>query len=154
MKRPGDTPLLTLLISVVLITLKVASHIVNPLYLDALRPDTSSTTNSNVTGVTNDTNNNATLPHFNTNPFLILLVEDLVVLVLTAIVLVVLIICRPGKIITSQERNYPKIDIFASGATHSLSSTLANYSSSGTRTPPYLQSLLLNFKIPIQFVIR
>lgn len=40
------------------------------------------------------------------------------------------------------------------GISQGISSVLFNFALSGTRTPPYLQAILANFSIPIQFIVR
>ena len=49
---------------------------------------------------------------------------------------------------------YSKWKFFIIGFSMALSSLLFNYSVSGSRTPPYLQAILSNLTVPVQFLIR
>ena len=58
------------------------------------------------------------------------------------------------KTLSEKDYKYPKFKLFLIGFAMTMSSLGFNYSISGTRTPPYLQALLGNFNIPIQFFTR
>ena len=52
------------------------------------------------------------------------------------------------------ERSFPKKQFVVIGVSQGLAAVFFSYSVSGSRTAPYLQTILLNFGIPIQFTIR
>ena len=59
-----------------------------------------------------------------------------------------------GNPIGVTERGLPKKYVIVMGLSQALSSIFANYSMSGYRTAPYLQAILSNCTIPIQFAVR
>ena len=52
------------------------------------------------------------------------------------------------------ERNFPQRFLFLVGALGSIGGLLLVFASSGTRTAPYLQAILLNFLIPMTVMVR
>ncbi len=71
----------------------------------------------------------------------------------SGLLLVILILVQPG-FLTETDRRHSKRRIFIMAFCMTLSSLGFNYALSGTRTPPYLQAILGNFNIPIQFTMR
>ena len=58
------------------------------------------------------------------------------------------------KPIRAREKDFPFKYFVLMGFSQGLSSILVNYSSYGTRTPPYLIAILANLTIPSQFITR
>ncbi len=71
----------------------------------------------------------------------------------TGLCLLWIILCCPSRI-SDTDRKYPKRKLFVIGCSQAVSSMLMTYASSGSRVAPYLQGLLSNFNIPIQFTTR
>ena len=69
------------------------------------------------------------------------------------IILLGIMLFSPGTI-TERERNHPKKNFFIIGFAQGVSAILVNFALSGSRTAPYLQAILSNFGIPIQFIVR
>ena len=57
-------------------------------------------------------------------------------------------------LIGKTERNFPQRFLFLVGALGSIGGLLLVFASSGTRTAPYLQAILLNFLIPMTVIVR
>lgn len=68
--------------------------------------------------------------------------------------LLILILVRPDSIGEEEKKQSKFWMMIMPASTQAVSSTLVSYAMSGSRTPPYLQALLTNFNIPIQFVTR
>lgn len=58
------------------------------------------------------------------------------------------------KAIGEAERTFPHLLIFLIGFCDSMNGVLVVYASKGSRTPPYLQSILGNFLIPLTILFR
>ncbi len=58
------------------------------------------------------------------------------------------------KRITDREKNYPKFSLILSGSFQAVSGLMYQFSTSGSRTAPYLQGALGYFFIPITFSLR
>ncbi len=56
--------------------------------------------------------------------------------------------------ITKRERCYPKFPLMLSGSFQAMAALMYQFSTSGTRTAPYLQGALGYFFIPITFILR
>ncbi len=71
----------------------------------------------------------------------------------TGVMLLAMMVMCPG-VLTQTDYGYPKRRILLVGFCFGLSTIGINNSISGTRTPPYIQSILTSFIVPIQFVTR
>lgn len=69
------------------------------------------------------------------------------------VTLVAIFIISPGKI-TDNDRNYPKKNFFIIGFAQGLSSLIISFAVTGKKTAPFLQAILSNYWIPIQFIMR
>lgn len=87
------------------------------------------------------------------SPYYIVLAQQLTCTVVFGFALLAVLIIAPGKI-TARERNYPKWRFLAIGFGMALSSLLCNSATSGAKTAPYLQAILMNFNVPITFTTR
>ncbi len=148
--------LMTLLFSLLAVCVRFTYFVITPLWLDFFKkyaiPDLNITNSS-------QENINA-IPLFpsipikqNVNSFFIIFGQWLVTSTLFGMLLIGMKIFTPNKI-TDTERNYPKKIFFIIGFSQGISSILFNFALSGSRSPPYLESLLTNFEIPVQFIIR
>ena len=59
----------------------------------------------------------------------------------------------PGSI-TDRETSFPKSTLLLSGSSQAVSALLFQFSSSGSRTAPYLYGVLGYFFVPISFCLR
>ena len=73
--------------------------------------------------------------------------------VVSGVILVWMLLCCPATI-TRTDRSYPKLNFLIIGFSQAISSVLMTYASSGSRVAPYLQGVLANFNIPVQFTMR
>ena len=137
------------------ITGRVLFYIVTPLWLDYFRFTTSPIIY--VSNVTNHTHSVPVAPgrppHERVNVIFLLVGQWGVSTLVVGVALGVVLILMPGTI-TNTERTYSKRYIFLSGFSQGISSILMNFAMSGARTAPYLQALLPNFNIPVQFLMR
>lgn len=88
------------------------------------------------------------------NPFFTVLGQWTFSTVLFGLCSLAILLVRPEMIRNQAERSYPKRNFVIIGTSQGVSSILMAYSISGSRTPPYLQAILINFVIPIQFTVR
>lgn len=139
----------TLALSVVGVLEGVGYFIITPQWLDHFRNSTHHNQGTNVS-TTNPEPENPT--HQISMPFL--LVGQWSFTCAACVILVLILrLSRPDWLRGSQWRNVSREAVIG-GFSMGLSSILFNYSVSGTRTSPYLQGLLGNFEIPIQFFLR
>ena len=141
--------LLSLFFTVLVLVCRLGSFICSPLWLDYFRSF-------------NETDHNTSTRHYGNSsqheirqsqPFFILFMQAAVPTLLWGLVLMIILILSP-KHFGTEERKYPRKLLLIPGLSMSLSAVLVNYSLSGSRTPPYLQALLGNFAVPIQFIVR
>lgn len=88
------------------------------------------------------------------NPFFTVLGQWTFSTVVFGLCSLLILLVRPEMIRNQAERSYPMRNFIIIGTSQGLSSILMAYSISGSRTPPYLQAILINFVIPIQFTVR
>ena len=143
---------LSILFATIAITGRVGYYIVTPLWLDYFKTSTPN--------ITNETVHPSELPYTNLthtqheiSVFFILVAQWSIGTLFYGAILLVITIFKPGMI-GEVERNYPKKHFLIIGVTQGISSQLFNAAVSGTRTAPYLQAVLSNCNIPIQFIIR
>ena len=132
---------LTLLLSLAAVLVRSAYFIVTPLWLDFLRPQ------------------NTTAHHNTTDDARQISVCFLMVFqwgfctLCAGVLLLVAWLIHPDTI-GEEEKAFPKSQFLIMGFAMGLSSILFNYSVSGSRTAPYLNGILGNCNIPIQFITR
>lgn len=157
MNRPRKAVEILLTISVILN--KVLTYITAPLWQDSLKPhDTEDTVSTPV-----PPGENVSIPWYNSStsislveqidPFFCVLIQALTNVIFWGVILVIVKLFFPQKI-GEQEKNYPMRLLVVTGISQTVSTTLINFSLSGTRTPPYLVSVLANFLVPLQFTTR
>ncbi len=154
-------------LSIGLVTSRVGTYITMPLWLDYFSNQDSpwiNTTNSTTSKMYRE--NVLSIGHFDPvplfpakkttailNPHFILVARWGFTAFICGLVLIILRCVQPMSIKYSRQ-HYPISHIFPIGFAQGVSATLATYSWSGTRVAPYLQGLLINFSIPIQFFTR
>ena len=144
------------LLSLGVITSRVGSYIVTPLWLDFFNGFTiPAYTILNRSGIANSTQPLLPLKitSHSIGPQFIVFGEWGYCALVSGIILLWMLICCPATI-SRNDRNYPKLEIFIIGFCQALSSIGMKYASSGTKVAPYLQGILGNFNIPIQFTVR
>ena len=130
---------------------RVGYYIVTPLWLDFFKTDTNYT--SNHTNITNPPWTNLTSSQHEISVFFVLVAQWLIATIFYGLILALILLFWPPKI-TEVEKTYPKKHFAIIGVSQGISSLLFNSAVSGTRTAPYLQAVLSNCTIPIQFVVR
>ena len=139
---------LTIFFTGLMILCRIVALISAPLWLDSL----SAGNTSDHQNTSNSGNHSDTTSH-KTNPFFIVFIQTFVAFIFFSICLLVIFIGK-SSLITPVERNYSKRLFFIPGLLQALSIVMLYYSLSGQRTAPYLQALLANFAIPVQFILR
>ena len=139
---------LTVFFTTLMILCRIGAFIASPLWLDSF----SSSNHSQHDNLSVTSNHSACVYH-RTNPFFIVFVQTFIPFIFFSFCLVILLLCRPS-LITPMERKYPKRLFFIPGILQASSAIMINYALSGQRTAPYLQAVLNNFSIPIQFILR
>ena len=134
---------LTLVFVVLAVGARVGYFIDTPLWLDSLHNNNSNT----AAGQHNSTESRQISVYF------LLVSQWGFVALVTGFLLLLLRFQCPG-FIGETEKQFPMKYFLVIGFSMGLSSVLFNYSVSGSRTPPYLQAILGNCNIPIQFVTR
>ena len=162
MKNETKTKILKVLVlgalSLGVITSRVGSYVVTPLWLDYFNEFTFDAYNvANITGTSSESPFVPAFPgklisHGVGAHFIVFGQWGYSALV-SGIILLCILICCPSNI-TKADRNFPKRIFFIIGFSQALSSLLMGYASSGTRVAPYLQAILGNFNIPVQFTMR
>ena len=137
--------------AIALLFSRLASNTLTPLLYDSLKPTSSpwlpvSENASSGINVTTSTESWRTIDPI----FCIATAMGFDVVVLGPVLL--FLSCR-GKI-TDRERSYPMKYFAFVGISQAISAVMYQYSSSGARTAPYLQSLLTYLPIPITFLLR
>ena len=127
--------------TLLLILCRLAVLILMPLWIDNSQPDVNASSQDPLTAI------NVTFPYF------LAVAGTATQLAFWGPVLLVIWLVFPSKI-TEKEKRYPMKWLVIPGSLQATSSILMNYSASGSRTPPYLQAVLNNFNIPLQFAIR
>ena len=141
--------LLTVLFTSLTIICRICGFIFSPLWLDSISHGGKNTNTSDI-NTTKEPHDDVTR---RTNPYFFAFIQAIIPCTFFMLCYIWIILIKP-RLFTDTERTYPKRYIFFAGFSQSLSSLLINYSLSGTRTAPYLQAVLNNFNIPIQFVLR
>ena len=145
--------------AVVVTVLKIAVCIFTPLYLDCLNPlhtilYNDSTIFPNSTEIPDQTVTNNTTPLWQRiDPFFGIWISMGFDTLLFGALLLILYLFVSGTI-TKREMMYPKRIFILSGACQAVSAVLYQFSTSGNRTPPYLQGALGYFLIPHTFILR
>ena len=139
---------LTLLLSLAAVLTRSAYFIVTPLWLDYL--DSNNSTRDHNSSSRDHHNDLDT--HQISVCFLIVFQWGFCTLC-SGLLLLISMIFRPHSI-GDVERAFPKKQFVIMGFAMGISTTLFNYSVSGTRTPPYLNGIVVNCNIPIQFITR
>ena len=142
-------------LSLSVITTRVGYYIVTPLWLDYFKGSTLDFANTtNDSRLANDTMTVLPLKSGRSiNATFLLVGQWGFVAVLTGLTLLGMILGCPNTL-SDINYKYPKYQLFLVGFAMAMSSLSFNYALSGSRTPPYLQAVLGNFNIPIQFTIR
>ena len=151
MPGQGGTTSATRMISFLFATLailgRVGYYISTPLWLDHFKGHNSSRGH-------NETDHNSTgEPHHGVSVFFLMITQSSIATLTFGAALVFILVFQPGKI-GATEREFPFKYFLIVGVSQGVSSVLFNFALSGTRTAPYLQAILANCTIPIQFVIR
>lgn len=108
---------------------------------------------NNETDLSNFTNCNTSVNYGQIDPFFTLLITDVLITTFLGIVLL-LIMCPCFKLITKHERDYSTHQFALIGVSDTAAALFFVYAGSACRTLPYIQAIVLNFTIPIVFVIR
>lgn len=131
---------------------RVGYYIMTPLWLDHF--------NGNGTNDTNGTGDNGTIYNNGTtdighriNPFFVMLTQYSFCTAVFGIGWVCLLLVAPWRL-SDVDRALPPKQIVVIGVASGVSAVLFNFSISSTKTPLYLQAILSNCSIPIQFTIR
>ncbi len=135
------------LLAVLTVITRIGCYIFTPLWLDAFNDLHGNGTENSTNGSLPDTSS-----HKASVFFLIMMQAGVQTLVFGAVLLLILLF-QPGRI-GEEERTYPKSQFVLPGFAQGLSTVLFNYALSATRTALYLQAVLSNFNIPIQFSVR
>ena len=145
-------------LSLGVITSGVGSYVVTPLWLDFFNGFTLGF--YNVTNITETSSQNPLVPvipgkliSHSVGAHFIVFGQWGFSAVVSGVILLCILICCPTNI-TNADRNFPKQSFFIIGFSQALSSLLMGYASSGTRVASYLQAILGNFNIPVQFTMR
>ena len=145
-------------LSLGVVTSRVGSFVVTPLWLDFFNSFTFDA--YNVTNITETSSQNPLVPVFpgklishSVGAHFIVFGQWGYSTLVSGVILLCILICCPTNI-TNVDRNFPKRSFFIIGFSQALSSLLMGYASSGTRVAPYLQAILGNFNIPVQFTVR
>ena len=143
------------LLSLGVITSRVGYYIVTPLWFDYFKHSTFDFAN-----ITNGSWwKNCTLPVLpyataaGINATFLLVGQFGFTMIVTGVILLNMMFVCPNTL-SEKDHKYPKFKLFLIGFAMTMSSLGFNYAISGTRTPPYLQAILGNFNIPIQFFTR
>ena len=143
--------ILSVIFTALAILSRLLAFIASPIWLDAFLPNNYGYNGTNVSHPVPFRNSTSATQQ--TNPYFVVLMQGFVPFVFWSFALIFVKIFFPSQI-TEKEHNYPKWTFFVPGAFQAMSAVLINYSLSGTRTPPYLQAVLNNFTVPIQFLVR
>ena len=144
----NKSSIMTGFFTTLMILCRIGSFIVSPLWLDSFNSSNHSHHNN-----MSVTSNHSDCVYHKTNPFFIVFVQTFIPFIFFSFCLVILLLCSPSMI-TPAERKYPKKLFFIPGVFQAITSLMLYYSLSGQHTAPYLQAVLNNFSIPIQFILR
>ena len=139
--------ILTGIFAVLAVVSRVASYVATPLWEDSLYRQTHSNTTNNLTQA------NVTEIIRLVDPYFVVIWRGIWGIITFGIPLIIVYIWYP-RLLSDADRNFPKRQFIHTGGVMAISSLLFSYGASGTRTAPYLQALLGNFKIPITFITR
>ncbi|KAK3092607.1 hypothetical protein FSP39_004892 [Pinctada imbricata] len=157
MTEPAQTArfrLLTIGISTVVVLTLSTSTITTPLWLDSISAgDADGQNGTNSTGITNSSSSNSTALTHRLDNFTIVFLVNVIYFIISGAVLLVLTLCVKGTIPASNHK-YPKSQFMLIGFSDAVSSIFFVYAADGSRTAPYLQSLVTNFAIPVTFIVR
>ena len=163
------TVLLAAIFAVLVYIFKIALSAFTPLYLDCLNPlhsqlqnvttiPDASTNSSQVYMITGQSTNASVIPiqpslpiWQRIDPFFGIWLSMGFDTLLFGVIVAVLYMC--GRI-SEAERRYPKRGLVLSGGFQAVSALMYQFSTSGTRTAPYLQGTLGYFFIPMTFGLR
>lgn len=135
-----------------------ASTILTPLWIDAIG---GSNNTENITYTTGNSTANAT--YHRVDSFCIVFIVNALYTVLSVVLLLLNQLFTFVKGSSKQKTNrstccrYPcseKFEFFLIGFCDAVASIFFVYASGGSRTAPYLQSIIANFSIPVTFIIR
>lgn len=156
----GESKKLGAVFAVVLLIARVSLGVMTPLYLDSLNPIYTSyaivqnMTSGHTGGMAPVTIVPDSAPAWQRiDPFFAIWFSMGFDTMLLASIVLFLYLCVPGQI-TQRELSYPKLGLLTSGSAQAVSALLYQFSTSGTRTAPYLQGALGYFYLPIAFVLR
>lgn len=141
----------TLIIAAIAVLVRSSLYVFTPLYLDYFNSNHTAPTHENKSSCNTSTHNSIQI--VGTSAIFLVVGNRAFALIVYAIWLIAIKVCAPTKI-GETERNYPKQQIFLISFSQGISSILFIYSLSGSRNPLYLQGILQNVNIPIQFATR
>lgn len=151
---------ITLFLSIVSIMSIFGYYIVTPLWVDYF----SQSITINQYNVTKNSTLVRYLPYFPSFPYnaesrninitFLLLGQWGFACIFCGVILLCMLVTCPNWVRRGTSFRHSVKHIIIGGTSMALSSLLFNYSISGSRTPLYLQGLLANFEIPLQFTTR
>ena len=160
MEGDRKAKMITLFLSILSILSIFGYYIVTPLWVDYF-------SKSVIIDEYNVTKNSSTvryLPYFPSFPYspesssinitFLLVGQWGFACIFCGIILLCMLLTCPDQVRRGRSFSDSVKHIIIGGTSMALSSLLFNYSISGSRTPLYLQGLLVNFEIPLQFIIR
>ena len=138
-------------ISAIVISTGITGGILTTLLYDSITPVTP--VDQNFTFITPVTISPAVPVWQKIDPVIQIAIAMAVDTVVVGCALLVIILFFPDTI-TERERRFPKRYLIIVGVMQSASALMYQYSAPGSRTAPYLRSLLENFNVPIMFTLR
>lgn len=137
--------LISVIFGIAAVTARVAFYVLTPPFLDFFK------TNTSFTNISNSSN-----PRMESKSIsvLFLMIGQWAMCLVFAILCVSIQYCIDRQSIIDSNKNYSKVRFLLIGSAQGISTVLVIYAASGSRTAPYLQAILGNFTIPIQFTIR
>ncbi|CAD5120267.1 DgyrCDS8836 [Dimorphilus gyrociliatus] len=137
--------LISLIFGILAVIARVAFFVLTPPFLDFFK------TNSSISNSTNSSH-----PGTDTRSIsvLFLMIGQWAMCLVFAAICVAIQYCFDRQTVVDSHKNYSKIRFLFIGSAQGISTVLVIYAASGSRTAPYLQAILGNFTIPIQFTIR
>ena len=174
-----DKRLVVTLLAIATLATRIGINITSPLLLDTLTPPASNANNttsldlmsssafirfdlwswidispySPLENVKTGSASSANETYHEISPYFVVFGQWITITLVFGSCFLVMLIFFPHKI-KEEDRKFPKHQILITGVCQGISSILVNFGYSGTRTPPYLQAILANFNIPVQFFIR
>ena len=152
-----NTTFLAITFTVLAVSCKLVSLVSKPIWIDSLAPVSFmynvSHKEVNQSSIPSILNVNSTSATHQASAYFNIFIQSFIPFVFWSVVLGVKMVFFPKSIPTT-DRRFPKRILMIPGTGQGICAMFINYSVSGARTAPYLQAVLTNCFIPIQFIVR